>query len=105
MLRSATTLYGRYWGCREHVEGLHFEACYYQGIEYCLREGLTTFEPGAQGEHKIARGFLPAKTHSFHWIADARFRDAIAQAMKREAHMLDDYRDDVLAHSPYAERA
>ncbi len=102
MLRSRATLYGRYWGCREHVEGLHFEACYYQGIEYCLREGLTTFEPGAQGEHKIARGFLPAKTHSFHWIADARFRAAIADALKHEAQMLGGYRDDVLAHSPYA---
>ncbi len=102
MLRSATTLYGRYWGCREHIEGLHFEACYYQGIEYCLREGLTTFEPGAQGEHKIARGFLPAKTHSFHWIADSRFRAAIAQAMQHEAQMLVGYRDEVLAHSPYA---
>lgn len=105
MLRSATTLYGRYWGCREHIEGLHFEACYYQGIEYCLRQGLTTFEPGAQGEHKIARGFLPAKTHSFHWIADPRFRAAIAQAMKHEAQMLVGYRDEVLAHSPYAEHA
>lgn len=105
MLRSATTLYGRYWGCREHVEGLHFEACYYQGIEYCLREGLTTFEPGAQGEHKIARGFLPAKTLSFHWIADPRFRAAIADAMKHEAQMLEGYRDEVLAHSPYAEPA
>ncbi|MFI4970580.1 MAG: GNAT family N-acetyltransferase, partial [Lysobacterales bacterium] len=105
MLRSSTTLYGRYWGCSEHVEGLHFEACYYQGIAYCLREGLQTFEPGAQGEHKIARGFLPTKTHSFHWIADARFRAAIANALEHEAHMLDGYRNEVLVHSPYAERA
>ena len=66
MLRSANTLYGRYWGCREQVDGLHFEACYYQGIEYCLREGLAAFEPGAQGEHKLARGFLPTRTRSFH---------------------------------------
>lgn len=104
LLRSCTTLYGRYWGCTEQVEGLHFEACYYQGIEYCLREGLHRFEPGAQGEHKIARGFLPARTDSFHWIADARFRAAIADALKHEAHMLQGYRDDVLAHSPYAQR-
>lgn len=104
MLRSATTLYGRYWGAREHVEALHFEACYYQGIDYCLREGLATFEPGAQGEHKIARGFLPTRTHSFHWIADTRFRAAIADALRREARALHAYRDDVLAHSPYAER-
>ncbi|MEO5622683.1 MAG: GNAT family N-acetyltransferase [Dokdonella sp.] len=105
MLRSATTLYGRYWGCREQVEGLHFEACYYQGIEYCLREGLTTFEPGAQGEHKLARGFLPTRTQSFHWIADPRFRAAIAVALGHEARMLDGYRDEMLAHSPFAAHA
>jgi predicted N-acyltransferase len=105
LLRSSTTLYGRYWGCRETVEGLHFEACYYQGIEYCLREGLSAFEPGAQGEHKLARGFLPVMTHSFHWIADARFRVAIADALAREARVLVDYRDDLLAHSPYAVRS
>lgn len=102
LLRSATTLYGRYWGYREHVEGLHFEACYYQGIEYCLREGLASFEPGAQGEHKIARGFLPTRTRSFHWVADPRFCAAIADALKSEARMLDDYRDELAAHSPYA---
>lgn len=105
LLRSATTLYGRYWGSREHVEGLHFEACYYQGIDYCLREGLAAFEPGAQGEHKIARGFLPVRTRSFHWIADARFRDAIARALLHEARLLERYRDELLEHSPYAVRA
>jgi len=104
MLRSSSTLYGRYWGCLEQIEGLHFEACYYQGIDYCLREGLTVFEPGAQGEHKLARGFLPTRTRSFHWIADPRFRDAIADALAREARALDGYRDDLLEHSPYAER-
>ncbi|MEO6687987.1 MAG: GNAT family N-acetyltransferase [Dokdonella sp.] len=103
LLRSATTLYGRYWGCRETIEGLHFEACYYQGIEYCLREGLMTFEPGAQGEHKLARGFLPTKTCSFHWIADPRFRAAIKDALKREVHMLGEYRNELLAHSPFAQ--
>lgn len=105
MLRSSTTLYGRYWGACEHVEGLHFEACYYQGIEYCLRERLATFEPGAQGEHKVARGFLPVRTHSFHWIADPRFRAAIADALRREARSLEAYRADVLAHSPFADHA
>ncbi len=102
MLRSSTTLYGRYWGAREHVEALHFEACYYQGIDYCLREGLAVFEPGAQGEHKLARGFLPTRTHSFHWIADPRFRAAIAEALRREAQALEAYREDLLEHSPYA---
>jgi predicted N-acyltransferase len=103
LLRSATTLYGRYWGSSEHVDGLHFEACYYQGIDYCIREGLARFEPGAQGEHKLARGFLPARTESFHWIADRRFREAIGDALRREAQSLDAYGEELLAHSPYAE--
>jgi predicted N-acyltransferase len=102
MLRSSSTLYGRYWGSREHVDGLHFEACYYQGIEYCLREGLPRFEPGAQGEHKIARGFLPSPTRSFHWIADGRFREAIAAALARESRALEAYRRELMEHSPYA---
>ncbi len=101
LLRSTTTLYGRYWGSAEDVEGLHFEACYYQGIDYCLREGLQSFEPGAQGEHKLARGFLPTRTHSFHWIADAPFRSAIADALARERRLLQDYGEELLEHSPY----
>ncbi len=105
MLRSSDTLFGRYWGAREHVEGLHFEACYYQGIEYCLRHGLQTFEPGAGGQHKLARGFLPERTRSFHWIADTRFRAAIADSLKREALALEDSRAQLLAHSPYAREA
>lgn len=102
LLRSATTLYGRYWGAFENVPGLHFEACYYQGIEYCLRNGLTTFEPGAQGEHKLARGFLPAPTRSFHYLADPRFRAAVRAALAREALALDEYRQELVAHSPFA---
>ena len=66
LLRSRDNLYGRYWGCSETVPGLHFEVCYYQGIDYCLRHGLQSFEPGAQGEHKLARGFLPTMTRSSH---------------------------------------
>ncbi|HEY6986240.1 MAG TPA: GNAT family N-acetyltransferase [Rhodanobacteraceae bacterium] len=104
LLRSSTTLYGRYWGSREHVEGLHFEACYYQGIDYCLREGLARFEPGAQGEHKLARGFLPTRTDSFHWIADPRFRNAIGEALARERRALLAYGEELSAHSPYAHR-
>ncbi|WP_202841868.1 GNAT family N-acetyltransferase [Luteimonas saliphila] len=77
-LRSGDTLYGRYWGAAVVAPGLHFETCYYQGIDYCLREGLRGFEPGAQGEHKIARGFLPTLVRSRHWIADPRFREALA---------------------------
>ncbi|PZQ19399.1 MAG: GNAT family N-acetyltransferase [Rhodanobacter denitrificans] len=100
-LRSADTLYGRYWGAETEVPGLHFEACYYQGIDYCLREGLARFEPGAQGEHKVARGFLPVATRSFHHVVDGRFRAAIADALRAEARALEDYRRDVLAHTPY----
>jgi len=102
MLRSSDTLYGRYWGSTVNVPGLHFEACYYQGIEYCLREGLTTFEPGAQGEHKIARGFLPTMTRSYHYIRDTRFRAAVRDALAREAAGLQEYRAELMTHSPYA---
>ncbi|HEX7915638.1 GNAT family N-acetyltransferase [Rudaea sp.] len=105
MLRSSDTLYGRYWGSTINVPGLHFEACYYQGIEYCLREGLTTFEPGAQGEHKIARGFLPTMTRSYHYIRDARFRAAVRDALAREADALHDYYAKLMTHSPYARNA
>ena len=102
-LRGSDTLYGRYWGSDEHIPGLHFEACYYQGIDYCIRHGLHRFEPGAQGEHKIARGFLPSRTHSFHWIADDRFRAAIHRALQQEGDYLLQYRRHLLQHSPYAE--
>ncbi|HSM99687.1 MAG TPA: GNAT family N-acetyltransferase [Rudaea sp.] len=105
LLRSHDTLFGRYWGCTEMIPGLHFEVCYYQGIDYCLRNGLRRFEPGAQGEHKLARGFLPAMTHSFHYVADRRFRAAIADSLVRESHALHAYRDELHAHSPYAESA
>ena len=101
-LRSADTLYGRYWGADEHVPGLHFEACYYQGIDYCIRNGLQAFEPGAQGEHKIARGFLPTRTRSFHHIVDRRFRAAIGDALAGEAVALEHYAQDAMQHSPYS---
>lgn len=103
-LSSSETLYGRYWGAHEQIPGLHFELCYYQGIEYCLRAGLNRFEPGAQGEHKLARGFLPERTHSRHYLADERFREAVRSALKREAAMLDRYGEDLRAHSPFAQR-
>jgi len=103
MLRSSTALYGRYWGSSVDIPGLHFEACYYQGIEYCLREGLSMFEPGAQGEHKIARGFLPTPTRSYHYIAEPRFRTAVRASLVREGEALHDYRRGLLPHSPYRE--
>lgn len=84
MFIGKTVLYGRYWGCREQHNSLHFEACYYQGIDFCIERGLTTFEPGAQGEHKITRGFIPTITRSAHYIAHPAFRDAIANFLIEE---------------------
>ncbi|EYD78374.1 hypothetical protein Rumeso_00031 [Rubellimicrobium mesophilum DSM 19309] len=78
------TLYGRYWGATEHVPMMHFELCYYQAIDWALAQGLTRVEAGAQGEHKIARGYRPVMCHSVHWIGDAQFRAAIADYLDRE---------------------
>lgn len=100
-LRSSDTLYGRYWGCFEDVPGLHFECCYYQGIEYCIEQGLQRFEPGAQGEHKLARGFLPQITHSSHYLPMPAFRSAVAESLRHEVQWLQQYKDELLAHSPY----
>ena len=100
-LRGADTLYGRYWGADENIPGLHFETCYYQGIEYCLREGLHVFEPGAQGEHKVARGFLPVLTHSRHYVAEPAFAQALREWCESERAAALRYRDVVLAHSPF----
>ena len=102
LLQDSTTLYGRYWGCIEDAPGLHFETCYYQGIEHAIAQRLQRFEPGAGGEHKIARGFLPVRTHSRHYFAHAGFRAAIADYLRREAVQLERYREMVLRHSPYA---
>lgn len=100
-LRSADTLYGRYWGCLEDVPGLHFECCYHQGIEYCIEQDLKRFEPGAQGEHKLARGFLPQLTHSSHFLPMPAFREAVARALDDERRWVAQYRLELLAHSPY----
>lgn len=83
-LKSSTTLYGRYWGALGAFSQLHFELCYYQGIEYCLRHGLARFDPGAQGEHKIPRGFEPVLTHSFHWLAEPALARAVAEFLDHE---------------------
>jgi predicted N-acyltransferase len=100
-LRGGDTLYGRYWGASEQLPGLHFETCYYQGIDYCLREGLTRFEPGAQGEHKLARGFLPALVRSRHWIADPTFAEAIGAWCAQESESVRSYAAMLSAHSPF----
>lgn len=100
-LRGGDTLFGRYWGAGENIPGLHFEACYYQGIEYCLREGLARFEPGAQGEHKLARGFLPAFVHSRHWIAHEGFREALRGWCNEETTSVRRYAATLAGHSPF----
>ena len=78
------TLYGRYWGATQHVPFLHFELCYYQAIDYAITHGLAVVEAGAQGEHKLARGYVPTTTHSVHWIGHPGLRDAIARFLKQE---------------------
>ena len=94
-------LYGRYWGSIGHYNSLHFETCYYQGIDYCIEHGIQTFEPGTQGEHKISRGFLPTSTYSAHWLAQPEFFDAIGRYVSDEGQHIDRYMDAVDEHSPY----
>ncbi len=89
MFKSGDTLYGRYWGCHKDFHSLHFEACYYQGIDYCIEHNLKRFEPGAQGEHKIARGFVPTPTWSSHYIRDDAFRAAVAHFLKQETPIME----------------
>lgn len=99
--RDKNTLYGRYWGCFEEFECLHFEACYYQGIEFCIQQGLQRFDPGAQGEHKISRGFEPVLTYSLHWIGDPGFRQAIEHYLKREREEIRAYLNRARALLPF----
>lgn len=102
---SDTRLYGRYWGSDGHFDSLHFETCYYQGIEYCIETGKQVFEPGTQGEHKISRGFSPVTTWSAHWLAHPEFADAISRYLNEEGRHIDRYIDAVDAHTPYKARA
>lgn len=95
LLVGGDTLYGRHWGCAEKYHSLHFETCYYQGIEFCLREGLMHFDAGAQGEHKRTRGFAPVLTRSAHWLADGRLHDAVARFLERERPAVVAYRDEL----------
>ncbi len=104
-IRGANALYGRYWGSDADYAGLHFELCYYQGIEHLIANRLTRFEPGAQGEHKIARGFLPTRTRSAHYVRHSGFRTAIRHALDREAESLRQYRAELDTHSPYAKKS
>lgn len=98
---SRDTLYGRYWGAVADFHSLHFETCYHQGIEHCIDRGLTRFEPGTQGEHKVSRGFEPTLTWSAHFVADGRFREAIAEYLQREASAVNEYAAEIRLHVPF----
>jgi predicted N-acyltransferase len=100
-MKSRDVLYGRYWGATGDFHSLHFEACYHQGIDYCIEHGLTRFEPGTQGEHKVVRGFVPSPTWSAHYIADARFRHAIGDFLQREHTAVAAYAGEIAAHTPF----
>ena len=99
--RGTDALYGRYWGCNTDINALHFETCYYQGIDFCIRHGIGRFEPGTQGEHKISRGFSPVTTWSAHWLARPEFFSAIEQYLDREQDYIDRYIEAVNEHSPF----
>lgn len=94
-------LYGRYWGATEHVPMLHFEACYYQALEFCIERNIKVFEGGAQGEHKLARGFLPTKTWSAHWLQHPSFANAVEDFLAREATGINRYVDELNDHTPF----
>ena len=94
-------LYGRYWGAAREVDSLHFEACYYQGIEWCIERGLDGFDPGTQGEHKLARGFEPTLTRSAHWFAHSGFSAAIGRYLERERVAVAEYVAAAATHLPF----
>ena len=98
---SGTTLYGRHWGAAERYHSLHFETCYYQGIEWCIEAGLQRFDAGAQGEHKLARGFEPKPTQSAHWLAHPELHEAFAAAMARESEAVESHGEWLSERSPY----
>lgn len=100
-MRGSDTLYGRNWGCIERFKMLYFEACFYRGIEFAIENGLSTVEAGAQGPHKISRGYLPTATYSAHWIRDSGFRNAIADFVRRERQGVEHEMDSLGELSPF----
>ncbi|MEM7223820.1 MAG: GNAT family N-acetyltransferase [Pseudomonadota bacterium] len=104
-LRGATALYGRNWGATARAKFLHFEACYYQAIDYAIAHGLERVEAGAQGEHKIQRGYLPEETYSAHWIADPGLRDAVEHFLERERRAITQEIDLLAEESPYKQES
>lgn len=101
LVRNGSRLYGRHWGALEHHPALHFEACYYQGIEYAIARGLQVFEGGAQGEHKMARGLLPVTTQSAHWLAHPEFAAAIENFLGRETALIEEHDRELAARNPF----
>ncbi|MBL8305428.1 MAG: N-acetyltransferase [Rubrivivax sp.] len=99
--RPRRAAWGRYWGCTEHLPCLHFEACYYQPLAWCLANGIQRFEGGAQGEHKMARGLLPVTTFSAHWLRDERFAGAVAEFLAAEGQGVAEYVDELRERSPF----
>jgi predicted N-acyltransferase len=93
--------FGRYWGCTEPVDCLHFEACYYQPLQWCMHNGYTRFEGGAQGEHKMARGLLPTPTHSAHWLAHPQFAQAVADFLQREGQAIEAWQAELGERNPF----
>ena len=100
-LLGGNVLYGRNWGASEFHPSLHFELCYYRAIEFCIARGVQRFEAGAQGEHKLTRGFLPTTTWSAHWIAHPGFRRGVAEFLQRERAGVDAYIGEMDAHTPF----
>ncbi|HBZ44979.1 MAG TPA: GNAT family N-acetyltransferase [Maritimibacter sp.] len=94
-------LFGRYWGCTEHHPALHFELCYYQAIDWAIEHGLSRVEAGAQGDHKLARGYLPVTTHSLHWIAHPGLRQAVEEFVEQESRMVDEDIDILTSMGPF----
>jgi len=99
--KSDHTLYGRYWGALNNFHSVHFETCYYQAIDWCIRNGYQRFEAGAQGEHKLARGLEPNTTYSAHWIDNHQFRTAIDGFLSSEQDHIEQYQNNLSAHSPF----
>ena len=95
------TLYGRYWGCSEHHPFLHFELCYYRAMDFAIEQGMARVEAGAQGEHKLARGYLPTETHSLHWVGDPGFAEAIGNYLKAEREAIEQDIEVLTSYGPF----
>ena len=94
-------LYGRYWGAMEDINNLHYECCYYQGIEFCIEQNIATFNPGTQGEHKILRGFEPIFCYSNHWLAEPAFHDGVRRFLKQEDAGIQSYKQNAAELLPF----